>query len=635
MNKQLEILNNYWGFTEFRSPQDEIISNVLSGNDTVALLPTGGGKSICFQIPAMLTDGLCIVISPLIALMNDQVKALRNKNIKAVAITSKTSENELINTFDNLKFGNYNFIYLSPEKLQNSLIQEKIKQLNIQLIAVDEAHCISEWGHDFRPAYLQINILRDIFPEAPFIALTASATNKVLTDIVSNLNLKNPTIFKKSFYRENLAYHIYNIEDKLSKIEQILKKTKGTKIIYTNTRRKTVEISNQLNSLGFNTCFYHGGMSFDHKIKVFESWMSESKPIIIATNAFGMGIDKANVRVVIHYDFPKSIENYIQEAGRAGRDGKKAFSVILKNKSDILTTQKMFIETIPSVEFIKKVYFQLNQYFQISYGELIDKSFVFDITNFCRVYDFPLMTTYNGIKTLEKDGILLLDEQLNRKSTAKFITKNNYIYDYLRRYPRHDKLIKLMLRTYGGIFEDTKTININYLCSTLNLYKSQLLKQLETLHEDKIIEFYNSNSSAQITFLVPREDNRTINIYAKEIEQRNTLKIRKLNALVTFIENDTICRSIQLLTYFDEKNIEDCGICDVCISKKKDNYNNISQDIKNAISNELRSNGDLSSKELVILLNFEEVAIINCLQLLLEKNRISVTSQNKYRLTIS
>jgi ATP-dependent DNA helicase RecQ len=635
MNKQLEILNNYWGFTEFRSPQDEIISNVLSGNDTVALLPTGGGKSICFQIPAMLTDGLCIVISPLIALMNDQVKALRNKNIKAVAITSKTSENELINTFDNLKFGNYNFIYLSPEKLQNSLIQEKIKQLNIQLIAVDEAHCISEWGHDFRPAYLQINILRDIFPEAPFIALTASATNKVLTDIVSNLNLKNPTIFKKSFYRENLAYHIYNIEDKLSKIEQILKKTKGTKIIYTNTRRKTVEISNQLNLLGFNTCFYHGGMSFDHKIKVFESWMSESKPIIIATNAFGMGIDKANVRVVIHYDFPKSIENYIQEAGRAGRDGKKAFSVILKNKSDILTTQKMFIETIPSVEFIKKVYFQLNQYFQISYGELIDKSFVFDITNFCRVYDFPLMTTYNGIKTLEKDGILLLDEQLNRKSTAKFITKNNYIYDYLRRYPRHDKLIKLMLRTYGGIFEDTKTININYLCSTLNLYKSQLLKQLETLHEDKIIEFYNSNSSAQITFLVPREDNRTINIYAKEIEQRNTLKIRKLNALVTFIENDTICRSIQLLTYFDEKNIEDCGICDVCISKKKDNYNNISQDIKNAISNELRSNGDLSSKELVILLNFEEVAIINCLQLLLEKNRISVTSQNKYRLTIS
>ena len=635
MNKQLEILNNYWGFTEFRSPQDEIISNVLSGNDTVALLPTGGGKSICFQIPAMLTDGLCIVISPLIALMNDQVKALRNKNIKAVAITSKTSENELINTFDNLKFGNYNFIYLSPEKLQNSLIQEKIKQLNIQLIAVDEAHCISEWGHDFRPAYLQINILRDIFPEAPFIALTASATNKVLTDIVSNLNLKNPTIFKKSFYRENLAYHIYNIEDKLSKIEQILKKTKGTKIIYTNTRRKTVEISNQLNLLGFDTCFYHGGMSFDHKIKVFESWMSESKPIIIATNAFGMGIDKANVRVVIHYDFPKSIENYIQEAGRAGRDGKKAFSVILKNKSDILTTQKMFIETIPSVEFIKKVYFQLNQYFQISYGELIDKSFVFDITNFCRVYDFPLMTTYNGIKTLEKDGILLLDEQLNRKSTAKFITKNNYIYDYLRRYPRHDKLIKLMLRTYGGIFEDTKTININYLCSTLNLYKSQLLKQLETLHEDKIIEFYNSNSSAQITFLVPREDNRTINIYAKEIEQRNTLKIRKLNALVTFIENDTICRSIQLLTYFDEKNIEDCGICDVCISKKKDNYNNISQDIKNAISNELRSNGDLSSKELVILLHFEEVAIINCLQLLLEKNRISVTSQNKYRLTIS
>ena len=300
MNSPLEILKKYWGFNTFKHPQENVISSVLNGVDTIALLPTGGGKSICFQVPTLMKNGVCIVISPLIALMNDQVKNLQNRNIKAVALTSKLSQDEIVTVFDNLLFGNYKFLYLSPEKLQSEFIQTKLRQLNIQLIAVDEAHCISEWGHDFRPSYLNIKIIRDFFPKIPIIALTASATERVLTDIVKNLDLKTPKIVKKSFFRANLAYQIFDVEDKLYKVEQILNKIKGSKIIYTNTRRKTIEVSEQLNSLGYKSGFYHGGMQLDDKLKAYENWMTEKTPIIVATNAFGMGIDKANVRAVIH-----------------------------------------------------------------------------------------------------------------------------------------------------------------------------------------------------------------------------------------------------------------------------------------------------------------------------------------------
>ena len=631
MKDPLDLLKEYWGHSKFRNPQEEIINSVLNGQDTIALLPTGGGKSVCFQIPILTKPGLCVVISPLIALMNDQIKGLKKKNIKALALTSKMSQGELITTFDNLKFGNYKFLYLSPEKLQTPLILEKLKQLNVQLIAIDEAHCISEWGHDFRPSYLQINNLTDLFPKTPTIALTASATKEVVKDIVKYLDFKEPQIFKKSYARNNLAYLILDIEDKLFQVEKILKKTDGVIIIYVNTRKRTIEVSQQLNSLGHNSCFYHGGMNYEEKENAYELWLSEKKPIIVATNAFGMGIDKPNVRVVVHYDFPKSVENYMQEAGRAGRDGRKSFSVVLKNKTDIDRTRSIFEKTVASVPFIKEVYFKLNQYYRISKGELLEKSFEFNLSEFCALYKFPMVTTFNALSVLESEGILLMHENSNRKSTVIFKAQNHILFDYYERNPSHEKLIKLLLRTYGGIFDNYISINENHLCSSLGLSQNELTQKLKDLHNDNILLFYNSKVLIHIQFLVPREDDRTINSHSRNIENRNLLKKGKIDKMIAFIENKNICRNIQLLYYFDESNPKECGICDVCLSKKKQipvDYKKMTADVLEVIS----SSTVCTSKELALALEYSEKDILFCLQILLEKNRIRLTLQNKFRL---
>lgn len=632
MNTPLEILKEYWNFDSFKDPQETVISSVLNGVDTIALLPTGGGKSICFQVPTLINDGVCLVISPLIALMNDQVRNLQNKNIKAVALTSKLSQDEIVTIFDNLQYGNYKFLYVSPEKLQSEFIQTKLRQLNIQLIAIDEAHCISEWGHDFRPSYLNINIIREFFPTIPIIALTASATEKVLDDIIKNLDLKTPKIVKKSFYRANLAYQIFDVEDKLYKVEQILTKIKGPKIIYTNTRRKTIEVSEQLNYLGYKSNFYHGGMQLDHKIKAYEDWLTEKTPIIVATNAFGMGIDKPNVRAVIHLNLPQSIENYMQEAGRGGRDDKKAFSVVLKNKTDIHTAKTIVEKNIATVEIVKKIYFDLNQYFQISYGELSTRKHEFNISEFCKIYQHPLLKTYNALKILDRESILLLDESFSRKSTVKFIVDNHTILDYCHNNPSKNDFVKLILRTYGGIFESPKKINENYLSNTLSISLSEIKKMLSLLKKDKIINYYNANSNTQILFLVPREDDRTINIISKNIKKRNELKIEKIENLISFLENNKVCRSIQLLSYFDETKTHECGICDVCISNKNVLKKIDSKEVIIKIIDLLNKKNELSSKEIVSELEFTESDIIFSLQILLEKSILAVTSQNKYKI---
>jgi ATP-dependent DNA helicase RecQ len=633
MSNSLEILKKYWNYDSFRHPQEEIILSVINKKDTIALLPTGGGKSICFQIPILLKEGICIVVSPLIALMNDQVNSLIRKGIKAVALTSKLSENEIVNIFDNLQFGGFKFLYLSPEKLQSEFIKEKLRHINIQLIAVDEAHCISEWGHDFRPAYLNIHLIRELHPDIPIIALTASATEKVTNDIVTNLKLNNTSIIKKSFYRKNLAYQIFTVEDKLFRLQQILNKVKGPKIIYTNTRKKTVEISTQLNQLNFNTTFYHGGMTMDEKIKSYEDWMSESKPIIVATNAFGMGIDKSNVRAVIHINLPQSIENYMQEAGRGGRDGKKAFSIVLKNENDTYDLIKITKASIAPVKFIKEVYLKLNQYFHISYGELSHENFEFNLSDFCKVYKLPIVVTYNSLKTLDHESIILLDESYNRKSTVKFIISNNKVFEYLENNKSKKKLIQLLLRTYGGIFESNKIINENYVANTLGYSQLELKNILKSLHKDAVITYYNANNNAIIRFLVPREDSITINVITKSIDQRNTLKLQKVTSLIRFIENKKSCRSIQLLDYFDEKNIKECGICDICINQKSKNQKQNKNDIPELIITFLNENSEQSSQEIVSALGLKEEDVLFSLQLLLEKNILNVTSHNKYKLS--
>ena len=630
MNTPKNILKKYWNYTKFRHPQKEIISTVLAQKNAVVLLPTGGGKSLCYQIPALLLEGVCVVISPLIALIQDQVSSLKEKGIKAIALTSQLSQEEIIIAFDNLQFGNYKFLYLSPEKLQSSFIQEKIKQLNVSLIAIDEAHCISEWGHDFRPSYLQLTILKDLQPQASIIALTATATQQVLGDIQTQLKIPDAIVFKKSFQRTNLIYNVLFTEDIYGKLLQIVKKIKGSIIVYTNNRKQTKMVSNFLITNNFKSSYYHGGLSFDEKNKAFSNWMNDETPIMVATNAFGMGIDKPNVRAVIHINTPNSLENFIQEAGRAGRDEKTAYSIILTNNTQLFEATSKYKTSLPSTDFVKKIYSKLNQFYKISLGEQPTNLFNFTLQEFCETYQFNLLQTYNAIKVLERENILILDQNYSKKSTLKFILNSSQLINYINKYSKKGELIKLILRSYGGISEHLTVINEFNLAKKLGLSKNEVINYLKDLNTFGIANYYFEDTSAKLLFLVAREDNYTINRISKNIEKQNQLKFDKLNATISYIKNTKTCRNIQLLSYFNEKITTPCGNCDVC---KKATVNKSSiKEIATHIMEQLKTSPK-SSQELVLKLNYSEDEILNSLKILLEKNKITITSQNKFKRT--
>lgn len=631
MVSSIDILKKYWKHDSFINPQESIIDSVLSNRDTVALLPTGGGKSLCYQVPALLNKGVCIVISPLIALMQDQIASLEIKGIKSVLLSSQRSTNEINIVFDNLNYGNYKFLYLSPEKLQSDFIQEKIKHLAVSLIAVDEAHCISEWGHDFRPSYLKINCLKELHPTVPFLALTATATPQVIEDIKVYLELNNPQVFKKSFYRSNIAFQIMHIEDKFGNLNQLLKKINASTIIYVRNRRQTKELSLKLTNLGFKSNFYHGGLTFEQKTAALKSWMSEEFPIMVATNAFGMGIDKPNVRLVVHMDIPGSIENFIQEAGRGGRDGNKTFSVVLVDKSDYYKTEQQLIQSLSTIDIIKDVYYKLNQYFKIPYGDWIKEPVSLNIDTFCELYGLNKNQVYNVLKMLESVEIIQLDETINRKSTITFLANNTELFNYSETNKELGNLIQLLLRTYGGIIDFTATIHESFLAKKLGISVDKLTSLFECLEKDEILTYVKSNIHLQLSFLVPREDEKSIYLKANLIRKKNELKLKKLNDIINFLKNDTICRNIQILTYFGEENFVKCNTCDVCLSESsKEN----SIPIKNLekIIIDLLKNNDLTIFELLDKINTDKKNITTSLQLLIEKDIISLNLQNKFYL---
>ena len=428
----------------------------------ITLLPTGGGKSICFQVPGIVKEGVCLVISPLIALMQDQVENLKKRNIKATTIKSGSSQDEIITLFDNIKFGNIKFLYISPERLQSIFMQQKIKELNISFVAIDEAHCISEWGHDFRPSYRNIKILKQIIPDVNFIALTATANKKVLEDISSNLELKNPVIFRNSFARENLAYQVFNVEDKLLRLTQIFTKTKSPAIVYVNSRKKTEDLTKFLNARNFKSSFYHGGLSVKEKQLSFDNWMTERTPIMISTNAFGMGIDKSNVGIVVHFDVPFSIENYIQESGRAGRNEKKSFAVLLKNENDIAIHREHIKKGLPSILEIKEVHKKLYQYFRISNGEITENSYSFNLLEFSEIYKFTSKKVDAVLKILSNNGVLELTNTYNQKSTVIFTSSSKNIISHTINNIYTKNLIDTLLRTYTGLFKQEVKIDEFY-----------------------------------------------------------------------------------------------------------------------------------------------------------------------------
>lgn len=564
-----EILHKYWGHSEFRPFQEDIISSILSNKNTVSLLPTGGGKSICFQIPALIQKGVCIVISPLTALMQDQVSGLNKKGVKAMRIPPKSSQDEIITLFDNLKFGNYKFLYLSPERLQSLFIQQKIKELNVSFIAIDEAHCISEWGHDFRPSYRNIGIIRELLPNKAITALTATANQKVIDDIILNLKIKNAEVFKQSFIRDNLAYQVFKVEDKLNHLIQIFKKTKKPAIVYINSRRRSEEISNFLNANNFESNFYHAGLSSEHKKIAFDNWMSEKTPIIVATNAFGMGIDKSNVGVVIHLNIPSSIENYMQEAGRAGRNGEKAFSVVLQSKEDIHLFKRQLDRNLPTIIEVKEIYNKLFQHFQIANGELIDDSFQFNSIEFCKKYNFSTSKVNACLKILSNQGILNIHTDFNKKSNLQLITTSKQLINFTKKSHKLYQLISTIMRSYSGLFEQETKIDEYFIAKKVGITKDLVVTYLTKLEKEELLIYKKVTSNSEIVFLHPRENDLTINRNSKEIVNYLMQKRKKSADMIDFIKNDKSCRSIQLLSYFDEKITKTCGICDVCLLNKK------------------------------------------------------------------
>ena len=627
MSEALLLLQKYWKHETFRTPQEEIIQSVLDGNDTFALLPTGGGKSVCFQIPALLLNGICLVVSPLIALMKDQVQNLQSRNIKAIALTGGVSQDEVIDILDNCQFGNYKFLYLSPERLQHDWIVERLKQLPINLIAIDEAHCVSQWGHDFRPAYLKISELKTAFPKTPFLALTATATKRVQEDICKNLALENPQFFTKSFTRENLAYHVIKTEDKLFKIQQILTKNPQPSIIYVRNRKSCIETSQQLNQLGFSTTFYHGGLPAKEKEKNMQSWLENKSQVIVATNAFGMGIDKSDVKTVIHIQLPENIENYYQEAGRAGRNGEKAFGIILTNSGDIDYTKRQFLDVLPDKKFVRDVYVKLNNYFRIAYGEGFNESFAFNLNQFCSHYNFPILKAFNSLQFLDRQGILTFQSESSEKISLQFIIPSKEVIRYISLHPHDEPIITTILRTYSGIFDVETTINPHLVAKKSNTTEAAVEKVIDQLAESQCIILHAKNNDSSITFNEVREDDLTINRVAKFLAHQNQLKQDQFQSVIDYISNEDSCKNKLLLAYFEEITEEDCGICSYCFSKKKSNPKENTDLIL-----QLLQKDNLSSREIENSLQISPEATIFALQLLLEHHKIAINSYNQYYL---
>jgi ATP-dependent DNA helicase RecQ len=629
MQTALEILEKHWNHKAFRVPQDKIIESVLAGNDTFALMPTGGGKSICFQVPALMSEGICLVISPLIALMKDQVANLQKRDIKAMALTGGISSNEMIDLLDNCEFGNYKFLYLSPERLQIDWILDRIKNLPINLIAIDEAHCVSQWGHDFRPAYLKINILKTHFPKVPFLALTASATQRVKEDIVQQLGLFETKIFEKSFARENIAYMVFEIEDKLFRMEQILKKNPESSIIYVRNRKSCTDVSSQLESLGIKSTFYHGGLSMKEKDANMQFWMSEKAQVMVATNAFGMGIDKANVKTVIHIQLPENIESYYQEAGRAGRNGEKAFAVILSNEAEKLKAESQFLSFLPDKFFLTEMYIKLCNYFRIAYGEGINEKFGFNLNQFCSKYNFPILKTYNAIQFLDRQGILTLSQNFSERITLQFIISSKEVMRYMSLNSQDEEVILTILRNYPGIYETQTVFDIDLIAKKSNCESSKVQRILEKLKTKEIIEYQSKNNDSSIIFNEVREDDKTINRVSKFLTAQNNLKKEQFQSVLDYVNETKVCKSKLILSYFGETKSKNCGICSFCITKteKKVDTQSLSEKIIGLLKIQ-----DMNSREIEKLTKHKTNDVIFAIKNLLENNTILIKANNQYTL---
>lgn len=618
-----KILKDYWGYDNFRGIQEDIIRSIGSGRDTLGLMPTGGGKSITFQVPAMAKDGLCIVITPLIALMKDQVRNLRDRGIKAIAIYSGMTREEIIIALENCIFGNYKFLYISPERLDTEIFRIKLRSMKVSMITVDESHCISQWGYDFRPAYLKISEIRNLLPGVPVLALTATATPEVVKDIQQRLAFKEENVFRMSFERKNLAYIVRRTESKQEELLHILKHVDGSAIVYAHNRKRTKEYAQLLNENGITATFYHAGLSNDTKDQRQKSWVKGETRVMVATNAFGMGIDKPDVRLVVHVDIPDSPEAYFQEAGRGGRDGKKAYAVLLYARSDKATLKKRITDTFPEKDYIRTVYEHLNYYYQMAMGDGLGCTREFNIDEFCRNFKhFPIQVD-SALKILTRAGYLEYTDEQDNNSRLMFTLTKEELYRIHETSPETEKLINIILRSYTGVFTEYAYINEETLSLRTGMTRQQVYDTLISLTRRRILHYIPGKKTPYIIYTRERQEANRL-IFTKEVyEDRKESFIRRIEAMTEYAETEDKCRSRMLLLYFGEKNEHNCGQCDVCLSSHSSGIKQgVFDEISRAIEETLKEKDMTTSALMEKLESYDKENVTKVLSYLLAEEII-------------
>jgi len=623
-----KILQRYWGHDTFRPLQEEIIQSVAEGKDTLALMPTGGGKSITFQVPVMAHEGICIVVTPLIALMKDQVANLVKRGIKAMAVYSGLTVREIDVALDNCIYGDYKFLYVSPERLGTELFRARVAKMPVNLIVVDEAHCISQWGYDFRPSYLQISRLRELLPGIPVLALTATATPDVVDDIQEKLHFGEKNVLKKSFERENLRYIVKNTEDKTKQMLKVIRGVGGQGIVYVRNRKKTVEIADFLAKNNVAAEAYHAGMKMELRNEKQKDWSKSKTDVIVATNAFGMGIDKPDVRFVIHMDLPDSIESYFQEAGRAGRDGKVAFAVLLYNDSDKISMDRRIQVNFPSIEYVKRVYHALGSYLRVPYGGGKENVYDFNLLDFASTYKFHPLTTYSSLKILQRAGYIELTDEVNNPSRIFFITGRDELYRFQVENASFDSFIKLLLRSYSGVFSGFVPIDEEFLARKASVSRDVVYQYLKTLSRQKIIQYIPAKKTPLIVFTTERMDEGSLFISTSDYTERKKRFEKRAYYMLQYAKDSYRCRSRTLLAYFGETGAKACGTCDVCNNRNDLNLSKYEVDVIEEKIRETVKHGKVLLDELVDLLDYPPEKSLKVIRWLIDHERLVCENGN-------
>ena len=632
-----KILEKYWGYPAFRPLQEDIIHSVCEGKDTLGLMPTGGGKSITFQVPALVMEGICIVVTPLIALMKDQVDNLRRLGIKATAVYSGMTRQEIIGQLENCIFGDYKFLYVSPERLATDIFLSKLQAMNVCLLVIDESHCISQWGYDFRPSYMKIADVREQLPGVPVLALTATATPEVVNDIQERLHFKEKNVFRKSFARKNLSYIVRRTEDKINSLVYILGKVPGTAIVYVRNRKRTKEVATILREAGISADFFHAGLNRDEKTLRQSRWKNNECRVIVSTNAFGMGIDKPDVRLVVHLDMPGSLEEYYQEAGRAGRDEQRAYAVALCSNTDTAKLKKRLADEYPDREFISRVYDALGNYYQIAMGYGLDTVHDFSLIDFCSAYKFSHLQAHHALKILELAGYIEYTEEQDNASRLVFSATRDELYKYLHQDKKTDEVIQCILRSYTGLFSDYVYINEGLISTRTGLSQQEIYDVLIGLSKYRIVNYIPHKKTPLIIYTRTREELKYLSIPRSAYEERKERFENRMNRVIEYINEDRVCRSRMLISYFGEKGISDCGCCDVCLAKNDSGLNNHTFNaIRDTLLETLEEIGSREVKKLSEELSFPADKVITVVRFLaehddrfsLEDGTLSLTKTN-------